>query len=134
MQYDFDRVVSRAKNFSAKYDERVKNFGTDQVIPLWIADMDFPTAQPIIDAAVRRAQEGIHQGMGHHVCIGVPQQPQVVRNLHPAQNQFPAGHQPVYVIAMSDSHRPILSAKMAWPQVRSRGVVIFKLSSLPRVR
>ena len=51
-----------------------------------------------------------------------------------AQNQFPAGHQPVYVIAMSDSHRPILSAKMAWPQVRSRGVVIFKLSSLPRVR
>ena len=25
MQYDFDRVVSRAKNFSAKYDERVKN-------------------------------------------------------------------------------------------------------------
>ena len=59
MQYDFDRVVSRAKNFSAKYDERVKNFGTDQVIPLWIADMDFPTAQPIIDAAVRRAQEGI---------------------------------------------------------------------------
>ena len=29
------------------------------MIPLWIADMDFPTAQPIIDAAVRRAQEGI---------------------------------------------------------------------------
>ena len=82
----------------------------------------------------RRPQEGIHQGVGHHVCIGVPQQPQVVGNLHPAQNQFPAGHQPVYVIAMSDSHRPILSAKMAWPQVRSRGVVIFKLSSLPRVR
>ena len=59
MHYDFDRVVSRAGNLAAKYDERVKNFGTDQVIPLWIADMDFPTAQPIIDAVKRRAEEGI---------------------------------------------------------------------------
>ena len=50
MQYDFDQVVDRSKNLSAKYDERVKKFGTDDVIPLWIADMDFKTAQPIIDA------------------------------------------------------------------------------------
>ena len=50
MQYDFDQVVGRSKNLSAKYDERVKKFGTDDVIPLWIADMDFKTAQPIIDA------------------------------------------------------------------------------------
>ena len=59
MKYDFDAVVDRSKNCAAKYDERVKKFGTDQVIPLWIADMDFKTAQPIIDALGRRAQEGI---------------------------------------------------------------------------
>lgn len=59
MQYDFNAVVSRAGNFSAKYDERMKNFGTDDVIPLWIADMDFRTAQPIIDALERRAAQGI---------------------------------------------------------------------------
>ena len=47
MQYDFDQVVDRSKNLSAKYDERVKKFGTDDVIPLWIADMDFRTAQPV---------------------------------------------------------------------------------------
>ena len=47
-KYDFDRVVDREGTFAAKYDERVKNFGTDQVIPLWIADMDFPTAPPPI--------------------------------------------------------------------------------------
>ena len=35
------------------------DFGTDQVIPLWIADMDFRTAQPIIDALTQRAQEGL---------------------------------------------------------------------------
>ena len=37
----------------------MKKFGTDDVIPLWIADMDFRTAQPIIDALTRRAQEGL---------------------------------------------------------------------------
>lgn len=59
MRYDFDTVVSRAENHAAKYDERVKNFGTDDVIPLWIADMDFKTAQPIIDALEKRAAEGM---------------------------------------------------------------------------
>ena len=59
MQYDFDQVVDRTKNLSAKYDERVKKFGTDDVIPLWIADMDFRTAQPVIDALKARAEEGI---------------------------------------------------------------------------
>ena len=59
MRYDFDQVVDRSGNLSAKYDERVKKFGTEDVIPLWIADMDFKTAQPIIDALRRRAEEGI---------------------------------------------------------------------------
>ena len=59
MKYNFDEVIDRSRNRSAKYDERVKNFGTDDVIPLWIADMDFKTAQPIIDACVKKAQEGI---------------------------------------------------------------------------
>lgn len=59
MKYDFDKVVDRTGNRAAKYDERTKKFGTDQVIPLWIADMDFQTAQPIIDALTARAQEGI---------------------------------------------------------------------------
>ena len=59
MKYDFDVVVDRSKNCAAKYDERKKKFGTDDVIPLWIADMDFKTAQPIIDALKARAEEGI---------------------------------------------------------------------------
>lgn len=59
MTYDFDKVVSREQNFSAKYDERMRVFGRDDVLPLWIADMDFVTAQPIVDALTKRAQEGI---------------------------------------------------------------------------
>lgn len=59
MIYNFDEIVDRRGNRAAKYDERIKKFGTDDVIPLWIADMDFKTAQPIIDACVKKAQEGI---------------------------------------------------------------------------
>ena len=59
MQYNFDQVVDRRGNHAAKYDERKKKFGTEDVIPLWIADMDFKTAQPIIDALKARAEEGI---------------------------------------------------------------------------
>lgn len=59
MKYDFDQVVDRSKNRSAKYDERKKKFGREDVIPLWVADMDFKTAQPVIDAMKARAEEGI---------------------------------------------------------------------------
>lgn len=59
MRYDFNQVIDRSGNHSAKYDERKRVFGTEDVIPLWIADMDFRTAQPIIDALTARAQQGL---------------------------------------------------------------------------
>ena len=59
MKYDFDVIVDRSENHSAKYDERLKKFGTEDVIPLWIADMDFRTAQPITDALKARAEQGL---------------------------------------------------------------------------
>lgn len=59
MNYCFDNIVDRTNNRSAKYDELIKKFGVDDVIPLWVADMDFMTAQPIIDAMVERAKQGI---------------------------------------------------------------------------
>ena len=59
MQYAFDQVIDRSDNYASKYDERTKKFGTQDVLPLWVADMDFKTAQPIIDALSNRAQQGI---------------------------------------------------------------------------
>ena len=59
MKYDFDQVIDRSGNRAAKYDERGKKFGRQDVIPLWVADMDFKTAQPIIDALKKKAEEGI---------------------------------------------------------------------------
>lgn len=52
MKYNFDEIIDRSGNRSSKYDERIKKFGTADVIPLWVADMDFRTAQPIIDLSM----------------------------------------------------------------------------------
>ena len=56
MKYNFDEVIDRSNNRSSKYDERIKKFGTEDVIPLWVADMDFKTAQPIIDACRKKSR------------------------------------------------------------------------------
>ncbi|EPC4487649.1 MalY/PatB family protein [Serratia liquefaciens] len=44
----FDRVISRDTN-CRKYGQLKQMFGTDDIVPLWIADMDFKTPEPIIN-------------------------------------------------------------------------------------
>lgn len=60
MSYDFDRVIDRKNTHAVKYDERIKNFGTEDLIPLWIADMEFETAPAIKEAIEKRAHHGIY--------------------------------------------------------------------------
>ena len=60
MKYNFDQIIDRKNTKAVKYDERIKVFGTDDVIPLWVADMEFETAKPIKDAIVKRAEHGIY--------------------------------------------------------------------------
>ena len=55
MQNNFDKRINRRGSNSYKWDS-VKN---DDVIPMWVADMDFKTAQPIIDALTQRVQHGV---------------------------------------------------------------------------
>lgn len=59
MTYNFDEIVDRTHNNAAKYDERKKKFGTEDVIPLWIADMDFRVPKPVEDALINKAKQGI---------------------------------------------------------------------------
>jgi len=56
MKYNFDEIVDRTNTMSCKWDLR-KN---DDILPMWVADMDFKTAKPIIDAITKRAQHGIY--------------------------------------------------------------------------
>lgn len=55
MEYDFDRINERRGTGSYKWDSAT---GRD-VLPLWVADMDFRTAPPIVDALRRRVDQGI---------------------------------------------------------------------------
>lgn len=59
MKYDFDKVINRIGTNTAKWDEVETKFGTRDVLPMWVADMDIRVAQPIIDALKERAEHGI---------------------------------------------------------------------------
>ncbi len=59
MVYNFDEIVDRSQNYAAKFEEAELHYGTNNVIPLWIADMDFRTAPCIVDAIKARADQGI---------------------------------------------------------------------------
>jgi len=54
MKYDFDTVVDRRDTNCVKYDLRGKLFGKEDVLPMWVADMDFPVADFILDAIRER--------------------------------------------------------------------------------
>ena len=57
--YDFDRIVDRRNTDCLKYDFAVQRGRPKDVLPFWIADMDFSIAQEIEDALVKRCQHGI---------------------------------------------------------------------------
>lgn len=59
MHYNFDEVVNRAETASIKYDLCKWVFGRKDVIPLWVADMDFRTPPFIMDALRRRMDHDI---------------------------------------------------------------------------
>ncbi|PPC98156.1 MAG: aminotransferase [Methylotenera sp.] len=60
MQQDFDQLVSRDHSNSLKYDGRQAMFGQDDVIPLWVADMDFASPPAVSDALLQRASHPIY--------------------------------------------------------------------------
>ena len=57
--YDFDKVVNRQGTNSLKYDFAAERGYPADVLPLWVADMDFPTAQPVLDALHEAVSHGI---------------------------------------------------------------------------
>ncbi|WP_448788607.1 MalY/PatB family protein [Bacteroides graminisolvens] len=55
MKYDFDKQIPRRGTDSYKWDSAKSG----DVLPMWVADMDFHTAPAIVDALCRRVQHGI---------------------------------------------------------------------------
>ena len=49
MRWNFDEYIEREGTDCVKYDLRLETFGKKDVIPMWVADMDFKTPEFIID-------------------------------------------------------------------------------------
>lgn len=60
MKYDFDKLIDRTGTASYKWDQSEKLFGRPDILPLWVADMDFQPPQEVVDAIVARAEQGIY--------------------------------------------------------------------------
>jgi cystathionine beta-lyase len=55
MAYDFDRVIDRRSTNSSKW----RKYPAD-VLPLWVADMDFPSPEPVVRALRERVEHGVY--------------------------------------------------------------------------
>ncbi|MHB1333692.1 MAG: MalY/PatB family protein [Sulfuriferula sp.] len=60
MSFDFDQTISREGTDSVKYDARIAYFGTADVTPLWVADMDFAAPPAVTAALAARAAHPIY--------------------------------------------------------------------------
>ena len=58
-KYDFDKVVNRSNTNSTKWNFVKELFGAEDVLPMWVADMDFKVPPAIIEAIKKRADHGI---------------------------------------------------------------------------
>ena len=57
--FDFDEVVDRKGTNCAKWDTIEANNKPKDVLPMWVADMDFKTAPEIIESLKNRVEHGV---------------------------------------------------------------------------
>ena len=62
MKYNFDELYLRENTDCVKYDLRKKWFGNEDVLPFWVADMDFRTPDFVIKAIKKRLK---HENFGY---------------------------------------------------------------------
>lgn len=56
---DFDRIIDRRNTKSIKYDLAAKRGMPEDILPLWVADMDFQVSSYIQEALIRQTEHGI---------------------------------------------------------------------------
>lgn len=64
MHYNFDEIIPRENTYCLKYDDRLNRFGRTDVLPLWVADMDFRICNKITDRFKEIVDHGIY---GYHL-------------------------------------------------------------------
>lgn len=59
MQYDFDTPIDRTHTWSIKHDFKKENGKADDILPLWVADMDFRSPDSVVEALKKAVVHGI---------------------------------------------------------------------------
>ncbi len=59
MKYNFDEIVNRKDTNTIKYGKLKEIFGKEDLIPLWVADMDFLSPTEVTDAMIERTKHGV---------------------------------------------------------------------------
>jgi cystathionine beta-lyase len=67
MIYNFDEIIDRKETNCLKYDDSLNRFGKADVLPLWVADMDFRVCAEITDRFAQLTSHGIY---GYHLHAG----------------------------------------------------------------
>ncbi|BDB01323.1 MalY/PatB family protein [Clostridium botulinum] len=60
MKYNFDKVVNRDNTNCSKWNFNKETFGYEDIISMWIADMDFETVPEVKEEIINRAHHGIY--------------------------------------------------------------------------
>lgn len=60
MKYNFDSLIDRKNTNSYKWDNNKKFFGREDILPFFVADMDFPCAEPIVAALQKRISHPVY--------------------------------------------------------------------------
>ena len=62
MTYDFDEIIPRKGTGCVKHDMLKELYGRDDLLPMWVADMDFRTPDFIVEALRKRLE---HEVLGY---------------------------------------------------------------------
>ena len=77
---DLDTIIDRRGSGCLKYDFAVHRGKPKDVLPFWVADMDFKVAKPILDALEKRV---------HHASSAIP------NPAKPISKPWPPGRKPI---------------------------------------
>jgi len=58
-RYNFDEIIDRKGTGAIKVDVLEERYGNSDLIPLWVADMDFKSPPDITEAIIERAKHGV---------------------------------------------------------------------------
>lgn len=59
MKFNFNEKVDRSKNHAAKWEEMGAKFGSNDLLPMWVADMDIKTVPEVVEAIKEKADQAI---------------------------------------------------------------------------